>query len=194
MSIDNYILTYPTLTKFTPLNPKVEDVHIDDIANSLSNKCRFTGLVNKFYSVAEHSLLTSLYVDPEYAFEALMHDATEAYLPDVATPVKVCLPGFKEIEARLAAVIERRFLIRQTSESIKAVKIVDNAILTNEFMHMFGVVPHECEFLTEPPLEMKNEVVKSAGIYYQLGIRNFTPEVIRRLFMRRFKELYKSNG
>lgn len=40
---------------------------------------------------------------------ALLHDASEAYLPDVAGPVKAHITGFVEIENRLLGVIADRF-------------------------------------------------------------------------------------
>ena len=39
-----------------PLDPKPEDICIEDIAHALSNICRFTGHTKKFYSVGEHSI------------------------------------------------------------------------------------------------------------------------------------------
>lgn len=41
---------------FEPLNPRVEDVRVEDIAHSLSLICRFNGHCARHYSVAEHSL------------------------------------------------------------------------------------------------------------------------------------------
>ncbi|MCX2657579.1 hypothetical protein OQ617_16870 [Klebsiella pneumoniae] len=56
-----------------------DDIDINDIAVSLSNICRFAGHLSHFYSVAQHAVLCSQLVPQEFAFEALMHDATEAY-------------------------------------------------------------------------------------------------------------------
>ncbi len=59
-----------------------DDIVINDIAISLSNICRFAGHLSHFYSVAQHAVLCSQLVPQEFAFEALMHDATEAYCQD----------------------------------------------------------------------------------------------------------------
>lgn len=76
---------------FWPLDPRADEVHIDDIAHALSNICRWGGRVCEFYSVAQHSLHVAQIVErtrPDLALQALLHDAAEAYLGDVATPIK----------------------------------------------------------------------------------------------------------
>lgn len=88
----NYIYTF-TGKRFYPLDPRVEDFDIEDIAHSLANSCRFTGHVRKFYSVAEHAVRMSNEalkegLGADEAFVALMHDASEAYLVDVPRPIK----------------------------------------------------------------------------------------------------------
>jgi hypothetical protein len=71
-----------------PLDLRTEDVRIEDIAHALGNQCRFSGHTREFYSVAEHSVRASRIVAPEFAYDALMHDAAEAYLQDMARPLK----------------------------------------------------------------------------------------------------------
>jgi hypothetical protein len=99
--------------RFYPANPDPATIDIQDIAHALSNICRYTGHCREFYSVAEHSVRVSNLLRPNRraALAGLLHDASEAYLADIATPVKT-LPAFaeyREIEARLQRVIFSRF-------------------------------------------------------------------------------------
>ncbi|MGI5432793.1 HD family hydrolase [Escherichia coli] len=89
-----------------------DDIVINDIAVSLSNICRFAGHLSHFYSVAQHAVLCSQLVPQEFAFEALMHDATEAYCQDIPAPLKRLLPDYKRMEEKIDAVLatERRDL------------------------------------------------------------------------------------
>lgn len=88
------IQTY-TGRKFWPLDPRPEDVCIEDIAHALSLKCRFGGHCKRFYSVAQHSVLVCNTLNanggrssPTLLMQGLMHDAAEAYLPDFPSPIK----------------------------------------------------------------------------------------------------------
>jgi hypothetical protein len=73
--------------KFYPLDPRPEDVEVLDIIYALGNLSRYNGHC-AFYSVAEHSVLVSELVPYNLALQALMHDAAEAYISDIITPVK----------------------------------------------------------------------------------------------------------
>ena len=98
-----------TCVCFDLLDPNPRAVRFRDIAHALANSCRFNGHCDRFYSVAEHSIVMSRLVPPEMAEWALLHDATEAYVGDMVRPLKEVLPEFRRIEDGIAAVIAQRF-------------------------------------------------------------------------------------
>ncbi len=116
--------------QFWPLDPRPEEVFIEDIAWALSMLCRYGGHCRRFYSVAEHSVWVSDNVPEEDALWGLLHDATEAYLVDVPRPVKRCLPAYRAYEDALARVIAERFGLPWPMP--EAVKQVDTAMLLVE--------------------------------------------------------------
>ncbi len=125
----DWMQTY-TGRRFYPLDPRPEEIDPEDIAHALSLLCRYGGHVDRFYSVAEHSLLVSDSVPSTYALHALLHDATEAYVVDVPRPLKRQLTNYSEIEQRVWLAIAERFGI--ASEMPGQVKIADNRILIDE--------------------------------------------------------------
>lgn len=128
--LDSWILTFSG-NKFWPLDPRAEEVTLKDIAHALAMKCRFTGQCIRFYSVAEHSILASRLVPPEFAAEALMHDAAEAYLPDVAGPIKPLLKGFKKIEEQVEYAIWKRFNLH-IAPNHPTIKAIDRRLVVTE--------------------------------------------------------------
>lgn len=103
-----WIQTY-TGKPFWPLNPRKQDIDIEDIAHSLSMQCRFNGHCRIFYSVAEHSVRVSHQVAPEHALWGLMHDAGEAYLVDMPKPLKRLMPDFQDHEDKLLQYLAAHF-------------------------------------------------------------------------------------
>ncbi len=130
--------------------PRVEDVHIHDIAHSLAHLCRFNGHTRTFYSVAEHSLRCSQIVEPEFALDALLHDAAEAYLGDVTSPVKAALgPAWSELETRVASVVADAFGLLWPIP--RCVHNADQRMLATEVRDLLG--PAIDGFaITAPPL------------------------------------------
>lgn len=95
--------------KFWPLSPEPDMFRIADIAHHLSLINRFNGGTRAPYSVAQHSVLVSRVVPGEDALAGLMHDAAEAYLSDVARPMKQLLPEYRAIEDRIMEVCAEAF-------------------------------------------------------------------------------------
>lgn len=145
-----WMQTY-TGRQFWPLDPRPDEIHIEDIAHALSNLCRFTGHVGRFYSVAEHSVRVAEVVDDRHKLWALLHDASEAYLTDLAQPLKKS-PGFAEkyleAEDRLMQAVCRRFDL--PPEMPPEVKEADVTLLVTEARDLMQPPPADWGIDVEP--------------------------------------------
>ncbi len=137
---------------FEFLDPKPEQICIEDIAHALSMICRFAGHTWKFYSVAEHSVRVSQVCDPSDALWGLLHDAAEAYMVDMPAPLKRVIPAYRKIEARVQAEIMKRFGLPHLEPG--NVKWADGRLLATEARDLCAP---EGEFrgLPEKPLPLK---------------------------------------
>ncbi len=149
--MQDYIITY-SKRRFYPLNPKPEDICVEDIAHALSMLCRANGHYDSFYSVAAHSLncyeeARSRRESSRVCMACLLHDAQEAYLSDVTRPVKQHLPEYSVYEDRLQEAIYEKFLGGPLNEyESKVVKVIDDAMLYYEFYEFMAE-----KLLEEPP-------------------------------------------
>jgi uncharacterized protein len=145
--------------KYYPLDPRAEDVCLEDVAHHLSMICRYGGAPRRFYSVAEHSVLVSYMVKPEHALFGLLHDAQEAYLGDMVRPLKVQMPEYQEVEDLSWRVVAEHFGLPY--ELPLEVKKADTDILATEkqalgllFDHMgldIPAVPPRVKVACMPP-------------------------------------------
>jgi uncharacterized protein len=120
---------------FYPLSAGPEEIKLIDIAHALSNQCRFGGAVEHFYSVAQHAVVCSWIAEErghsqDLVFEALMHDASEAYLVDMPRPAKMLLPQYYDLEAKIMGVLGETYGFN--SEMSSEVKAIDNVVLHME--------------------------------------------------------------
>lgn len=167
--------------KFFPLDPRPEDICIEDIARALSNTCRFTGHC-RFYSVAQHSVLVSMRVPEEAAAWGLLHDSAEAYLNDVARPIKGNVffsapEGFipyKVVETRVLKAIAEAFHLDWPIPG--SIKEVDDRMLLTEQRDLLG-----------PQIEPWNV---PATPYEDLVLLDpWSPATAERFFLQRFHAL-----
>ncbi len=162
---------------FDYLNPSEEIICIEDIAHGLANTCRFGGQSLQYYSVAQHSVLVSENVPDDFQFDALMHDAAEAYIGDVVSPLKHLLPEFKVVEDRVEAVIAKKFKLKLPWHH--SIKFADLRLLRTEQRDITSGHAHNWNGLDQyPPLEEK--------------IEPLLPREAYELFMRRFNLLEKT--
>lgn len=124
---------FRTLTglKFSLTDPKPEMITIEDIAAGLAHKGHYSGLTPKYFSIAEHCLLTErLFAntgdleDYELRLIALLHDASEAYIGDIIRPLKDLVPEFRNIENKIHEAIFKKFDL--PIERLSEIKEFDN--------------------------------------------------------------------
>lgn len=170
--MDAWIQTY-TGRQFWPLTPSASDVDIEDIAHALAMKCRYNGHTSEFYSVAEHCVLLSRAINA-YQLWGLLHDAAEAYLPDVSRPIKGSMTGFAAIEAGVMDAVCTRFWLPYRQPLL--VTQADTAILHDEKAALLPATPADWR-IPEEPLGVK--------------IRCWSPTEAKVQFLARFKELQR---
>lgn len=118
MKIDPYILTISG-NHFDYVEMDYNVLNIEEIAHALANTCRFGGHCREYYSVAQHSVLVARYVPVDLARDALFHDAAEAYLGDMPTPLKQLLPDYKAMTDRVEYWIQKKLGINIEHPEIK---------------------------------------------------------------------------
>jgi len=163
MSRKNAILTY-TNTLFYPLDPRAEEIHIEDIAHALSQMCRANGHFKKFHSVAQHCINCTLEARARHFSErvqlaCLLHDASEAYISDITRPVKCYLKEYCRIEHKLQQAIYAKFCLGDMNEAeLKEVEAVDNALLYYEFerLHHQGIHKQPPRVFSSPDTSERN--------------------------------------
>ena len=139
------ILTYSGIRMY-PAAPEEADINIADIAHALAQMARANGHFKFFYSVAQHSLACSYEAeargcDQRICLALLLHDASEAYICDITRPVKVSLPRYQEIEAKLEKVIFRALGVGDlTVAEQNIISEIDDSMLYYEFeeLHLAG--------------------------------------------------------
>ncbi len=172
--------------KFWLLDPRPEDICIEDIACSLSKLCRFNGATKEFYSVAQHSLLCSELVSEKLAGEAFGHDFAETIIGDVTRGMLNLRNGptgydcwlghldmsLTQIECHIQIVIAHKFGLQWPPPS--EVQQVDDALGATEMRQLTKVPPHEFIGKAKP---------------LRVTIHPVDNEVARAMFLRRYEVL-----
>jgi 5'-deoxynucleotidase YfbR-like HD superfamily hydrolase len=168
-----YIQTY-TGIKIDLLDPKVEDIVLEDIAHALSMQCRFSGHCKSFYSVAQHSVFVSKLCNKSDALHGLLHDASEAYLVDIPKPLKYCgeFDVYLRFEKKMMQVIYQKFgLAEQEPESVL---MADRIMLMTEARDL-ATKFNACDWGKVDPAEFTIEAVPQ--------------QRAKQMFLNRFQEL-----
>jgi len=159
--------------KIDLLNPKTDQISINDIAIALGNTSHFGGQTKRFFSVAQHSWLVAEIAPEHLKKEALMHDAAEAYLGDMIKPLKILLPEYQRLEEQMLKVIFERYHLDY--EKLIDVKRYDKKIQQLEYDFFYGDRVNSLEIY----LNRKK--------YY----RCWTPEASTSNFLSAFNVLFK---
>lgn len=169
---DRYIHTF-TGGRFNYSDPG-SCIHINDMAHSLSNICRWTGHVRFHYSVAQHLVLCSKQGVTCQQYK-LLHDGSEAWTGDVNKPLKTLLgPVFDEIEERIQNAVWDKFGLPHPDKNLHhLIKQTDHEVALAEAKQLMG-------------LEMSIPGVRPAYI----KIEQWSPEEAEQAFLDRFMELW----
>lgn len=171
-----WIRTY-TGKKVYPLNPKINQISIIDIAHSLSLICRYVGHVSDHYSVSQHSCIISNYLKYDIILSkwGLLHDAPEAYICDIPRPIKPHFPGYAEIETRHEKLIAQKFDLPYPIPP--KVKEIDMRILKTEL---------QTRFVHHPKLHIDIQNLKKLDV----DIPVISPKKAEAQFLQRYIELF----
>lgn len=167
-------------------------IQLTDIAHALSQIVRFTGHVERFWSVGAHSLLVMHLArlnggTPLEQLQALMHDAHEAYVGDISRPFGKVLgrPILKQYKQALDELIRRRYSFAPPTRP-DWINLLDNAA---GYMEACAFIPNypywHSEWFPDPSIKLWPHSLKWASS---------RPSRIRRRFLAAFDSLKKQVG
>jgi hypothetical protein len=137
--------------KFHFLHPRPGEVLIEDVAQHLSQKVRFSGAGQFFYSVAQHCINGAMYLkdqgDLTLAYHFLHHDDEEFVLPDLPSPLKHLIRNvWTPIEERVFDACADAFNLSPNVYNNPKIKEVDIRLRETEARRLFpGSWEAECE-------------------------------------------------
>lgn len=114
------------------LHPRPTDIELGDIAHHLAQLCRFGGACRRFYSVAEHSVRVARILPQPLRLAGLLHDASEAYVADLASPLKRTLPSYQYVEGLVHEAVGQRFALQLSRDELATIKRADLVLLATE--------------------------------------------------------------
>jgi len=169
--------------RYWVMDPMEEEIHLIDIVEGLANASRYRGQTQKYYSVLSHSVLVSIAVEKlainrgwslpqaiNASMEGLFHDGSEAYLGDVARPLKrmKIMRGYCKIEKLWQECINSKFGIRSSEASRKLVEECDRRIVIDEVYSLMrdpDMWPRGGRYLDLAPLNVEIKELPRSAFY-----------------------------
>lgn len=149
--MDTWIQTYTgkefRLDRFPP-----DQFNMLDVAHALSHLCRYTGHTKHFYSVAEHCVYAYEVAPDELKRTALLHDLSEAYLGDMASPLKNMIQGYRDIEHALMLAASKVYDFHYPLPN--PIKWIDIRLLQTERLALLGDEPKSWELDAIDPYDI----------------------------------------
>lgn len=178
--MSDHITTYGG-THFVPARPEKDKIHITDIAHALSLICRGNGQVKTFFSVGQHCINCALEAKERgygrrIILACLLHDAGEAYMSDVPSPLKRFLKDYEEMEERILDMIYTKYLgSGLTEEEKRLVKEIDRDFLYFDLRELLNETTMEAEpamrtafsYEVRPFSEVEQQYLQLFWLYYQ---------------------------
>ena len=198
-----FITTY-TGKKFYFDDITPDQIDIEDIAHSLSMICRFMGHSHQFYSVAQHSLLIDRRIvgPPGLHLAALLHDAAEAYVNDLATPLKKWLhhqrsnhnsvSSYGRLHDNILLAIYQKFGVFVDGRDCLLVEHYDAAATVFEAEAFLGLAPDQLEDNNFNPSLRETWVPWEPALFAREEEYRYCPlhpNTVARQFLLRFDEL-----
>lgn len=143
---------------------------IELVARSLSRECRYMGLPEHFYSVAQHSVIVSHMVPERLALEGLLHDVAEVITRDQPTPWKKHINSF----------VARSIVCRLENSLMDAYGVTDFSPLD---VKIADTILYQIE---RDALLMNRDCLQVNNIKYDL-IQS--PKIAEELFLKRYYDL-----
>lgn len=188
--------------QYWPLDPRPDEVCVEDIAHHLGMMCRYCGACRRFYSVAEHSVgvlhvVTQALWHGEHGRNlttadvrrirrhALMHDAPEAYCHDLIRPIKRCVSGYAEVEAANHDAVCLRYglgLVGTIGSTV--IKLADNAMLLAEQAALMAPAPAKWS-----PIDVPAEMLADAKMFLERNGTGWSPQEAKVEFLGEWEAL-----
>lgn len=177
------------------VRPDPATFDIEDIALGLSHQPRFLGHTRVFYSVAEHCI-NCVYAelahdddrggpDAQKDLHLLLHDASEAYLGDLPSPIKAmpAMIAYRDVESKLQHAIYRRFGVSdyemddyQQLKEPAWLKTIDHRMLVTEARDVWR----------HPPTWLQEPWAQTLAPYRSAVVPKQNPDAVRRQYLAMF--------